>query len=88
MNEITYLKVTAPVRYPEDNVLNGSSDGAQEMPLLCHGVWDALIRVKDGVVFGWPQGTSARLNIKVVDEGSYYLLDAEQNMVMFAGLGW
>jgi len=82
-NTITYLSVNAPVRYPEDNIINRDPSlkevhDDEELPGLDHGMWRALIRLEDGEVMGWPQGTRAELNIKVVDSGTYYLQDEDQ----------
>lgn len=78
----TYLEVGAEVRYWEDATVNGTADtdGAL-IPLRKGELWAPVIRLADGMVMDWPQGTTADVHFKVCDAGEYWLLDDERKRV-------
>lgn len=74
--DIKHLRVHIPVRYDEEDI-------PKDFPLRVevpndkdgYDWWDATIEVDTGKILNWPQGVSGEMNMKVCDEGSYYLLD-------------
>ena len=73
--EITMVKVDVAVRYDEKDIPN-------DFPLRKGDVWSAIINIDEGRVLDWPKGEKRHLSMKVCDEGSYFLLDAEGNTVL------
>jgi hypothetical protein len=67
--DIKYVKVHLPVRYNDE-------DMPYDFPLRDGDWWDALIDIDLGKIIDWPQGKTGSFYMKVCDEGSYYLLDA------------
>lgn len=43
--------------------------------------WQITIDLKYAQVLDWPQGVEARVYYKVCDDGTYYLLDADKNVL-------
>jgi len=81
--EPIYLQVDAVVRYWDDAKINGEEaqiDG-EDTPLKVGDSWRPLIRLSDGVILDWPQGTTAKTHYKVCDSGNYYLLDADNGLL-------
>ena len=83
MNKPTaYIEVSAEVRYWEDAAVNGVEDTAGSLiPLRSGSLWQPVIRLADGVVMDWPQGTTADVHYKVCDQGEYWLQDADRKRV-------
>ncbi len=74
-----YIEVSARVRYWEDASVNDVEDvNGTLVPARTGDVWAPTIRLTDGAVMGWPQGTTADIHYKVCDEGEYWLLDDER----------
>lgn len=75
-----FLAVEAEVRYWEDAEINGETcdEAGAAMPLRNGQNWCPVIRMADGVILDWPQGTTADIHFKVCDAGAYYLLDDER----------
>lgn len=77
-----YLEASAEVRYWEDATVNGVQDADGTLiPLRNGDCWVPLIRLVDGLVMDWPQGTTADIHYKVCDAGEYWLLDDERKRV-------
>jgi hypothetical protein len=75
----TYLEVCAQVRYWEDATVNGAEDADGTLiPARVNESWRPVIRLADGLVMDWPQGTTADIHYKVCDAGEYWLLDDER----------
>lgn len=73
--DVQYVRLVIPVG-PD------GEDMPEEFPFRQGNVWDATIDISTGEIVGWPKGVKgAKLDIKVRDEGSYYLLDADMNVV-------
>lgn len=53
------FELEVPVRYPEDNVVDGKEDVDAQLPLLKNGMFKAKIHIPEGKVLNWPQGTVA-----------------------------
>ncbi len=80
----THIEVEANVRYWEDASVNGvfEDDDAPTIPLRKGTSWCPRICLADGVVEGWPEGTTADTHYKVCDEGLYWLTDADGTRLM------
>ena len=77
----TYLKVVAPPRYWEDTKVNGQKDvDGTLIPFREGDNWCPIIELSNGRVLNWPEIT-ARIYYKVCDEGSYYLLDDNKDLI-------
>ncbi|MCU7370268.1 hypothetical protein PEC18_05130 [Paucibacter sp. O1-1] len=80
--QATYLEVCAQVRYWEDATVNGAEDTEGTLiPARVNESWRPVIRLADGLVMDWPQGTTADIHYKVCDAGEYWLLDDERKRV-------
>lgn len=80
--QATYIEVSAGVRYWEDAAVNGTEDAEGTlMPMRKGDDWAPVIRLADGAVMDWPQGTTADVHYKVCDAGEYWLLDDERKRV-------
>ena len=80
--QATYLEVCAEVRYWEDATVNGAEDTEGTLiPARVNESWRPVIRLADGMVMDWPQGTTADIHYKVCDAGEYWLLDDERKRV-------
>ena len=44
--------------------------------------WDITIDLNELKVLNWPEGTTALIHYKVCDDGTYYLLDSDKNILM------
>ena len=44
-------------------------------------LWDVIVDLETGFIENWPKGEFRDLFVKVVDSGSYYLLDENNNVV-------
>jgi hypothetical protein len=47
----------------------------------CLDKWVACVEIETGIIEGWKQGYKNSLFAKVVDQGNYYLMDADKNIV-------
>lgn len=90
MNDIAtraiYLEVEAEVRYWEDATVNGQEDqDGTLIPFKFGAKWCPVIRLEDGKVISWPQGTTADIHYKVCDAGEYWLADELGRIAKWAG---
>ncbi|MFA5630317.1 MAG: hypothetical protein WC997_02295 [Porticoccaceae bacterium] len=75
MKEATFIEVDADVRYWEDATVNGVEDiDGTLVPCRKGDAWAPTIRLADGYIKGWPEGTTASIYYKVCDQGLYWLL--------------
>lgn len=72
--EIAGVGIKVPVRYEEEDIPN-------DFPLRTGKKWEAFVHIDTGQIRDWPQGKSGRLQMKVCDEGSYYLYDRKGSWV-------
>ena len=72
--DVKYVSVSIAVRYEEEDIPN-------DFPLRDGDIWNATIEVETGKILNWPKGQDGYLQMKVCDEGTYHLLDADKNMV-------
>lgn len=81
MSEEVYIKVKAGVRYWEDATINGVEDTEGTLTPFREGdMWCPVIRLADGQVMGWPQGTAADIHFKVCDDGEYWLMNEDKQL--------
>ena len=73
---ITHVLVNLPVRYEEEDIPN-------DFPLREGDEWNAMIEIDTGKIEGWPQGQTGGFYMKVVDEGTYRLLDDKGAVVAY-----
>lgn len=79
---MTYIEVSAEVRYWEDATVNGAEDNDGSLiPFRSGDLWRPIIRLNDGTVMDWPAGIEANIHYKVCDAGEYWLLDADRQRV-------
>lgn len=79
-----FLEVSAEVRYWEDSHVNGDRDiGGTMIPHRSGKLWTPLIRLKDGQIMDWPQGTTAKIFYKVCDEGEYWLRSVSRRLFKY-----
>ena len=90
-SEINVKRLHAKV-YPisvEDASVNGDDEleNNPKMPFVKFDdkakeyFWEVNIDVDKGQIIDWPQGTTASLNYKVCDEGSYALYDENDKLI-------
>lgn len=71
---VKYVKLSVPVRYEDE-------DMPYDFPLRQDDTWEAIIDLDTHQIENWPQGKSGSFQMKVCDEGSYYLLDENKAVV-------
>ena len=80
--EVKYLQSECGVRYWEDTNVNGISDIEGELiPCRSGGNWCPLIDIEKGKILNWKEGIEADIHYKVCDNGTYRLLDENQNLI-------
>ena len=80
--QANYIELSAGVRYWEDATVNGTDDtDGTLVPSRVDKNWCPVIRLTDGLVMDWPQGTTADIHYKVCDAGEYWLQDADRKRV-------
>lgn len=76
LDDAKYLIVNANVRHWVDATVNGVEDvGGKLIPCRSNDLWLPKIRLCDGQIMSWPEGTSADIHYKVCDAGEYFLAD-------------
>ena len=72
-----FIEARAEVRYWEDALVNGVEDVEGTLiPLRDGDRRCPIIRLADGRVLIWPQGTKADIHYKICDQGEYWLQNA------------
>lgn len=74
--DVKTIRISAAVRYEEEDMPN-------DFPFRKGDVWDITVDVETGKIKDWPEGVEYDLHMKVCDCGSYWLYDANGQMV-----GW
>lgn len=72
--DVKYVEICVAVRY-------GDEDMPYDAPMRVGDKWNALIDIDQGRVIDWPQGEKLKFSMKICDEGTYILLDADENEV-------
>jgi hypothetical protein len=67
---VKYLSLTVAVRYDDE-------DMPFDAPMRRGDLWDAVINLDTHTVEDWPQGQTLAFDMKVCDQGTYVLLDAD-----------
>ena len=81
--DVKTVLVKAHVRYWEDATINGVEDEEGTLTPCREGdLWCPVIDIDTGVILNWPKGTTADIHFKVCDSGSYFLKDADGNVVL------
>jgi hypothetical protein len=79
-----FLEVSAKVRYWEDAHVNGDRDiDGTMIPFRNGDLWTPTIRLSDGKVMDWPEGTTAKIYYKVCDEGEYWLRSTTRRLFKY-----
>ena len=82
----SFLIVHAAVRYWEDATVNGAEDtDGSLIPMREDDLWKPTIALEDGLVVGWPIGTTASIHYKVCDAGKYWLEDDDGKRLKWKG---
>lgn len=68
--EAVAIRLEVAVRYEEKDMPN-------DFPFRKGDMWVPTVDIDTGKIRDWPQGREAELYMKVRDQGSYYLLDAQ-----------
>ena len=71
--DVRYVRIVAAVRYGEEDIPN-------DFPFRKGDVWDVTVDIETGTILDWP-GPAASLNMKVCDQGSYYLLGKSREVL-------
>lgn len=73
--DVSFAKLDIPIRYGEEDIPNN-------FPLRVGSSWSIVVDIETGQIQNWPGlDEPIRVHLKVVDEGNYYLLDNEQNVI-------
>lgn len=72
--EAKFVQISVPVRYGEEDIPN-------DFPLRKGDTWSAIIDLDTQIIENWPQGKTGEFHMDIVDEGSYFILDAERNII-------
>ena len=77
------LKVDAGVRYWEDSKIDGTDAPEDGAGVPCkHGDrWQPFIDINCGKIINWMTGVIASIHFKICDDGCYYLVDANNNII-------
>lgn len=63
------IRLNVAVRYGEEDIPN-------DFPFRRGDVWNVTVDIDTGKIHDWPQGKTAKIYMKVCDQGNYYLLSA------------
>ena len=84
--QAAYIEIEAEVRYWEDATINGKEDtDGTLVPFRFGKQWCPTIRLADGWIVGWPEGTTADIHYKVCDQGEYWLAAEDGRVAKWSG---
>lgn len=72
--DIKYVRISVPVRYDDEDI-------PYDFPFRTGDLWTITVEMDTGRIVGWPQHHSHDVYMKVVDGGTYSLLDENQNVM-------
>lgn len=73
--ELKYVKLQVAVRYEDEDMAN-------DFPHREGDIWSPTIDLDSGQILDWEKGVIEDLYMKICDEGCYYLLDENKNIVL------
>ena len=74
--EVKEIHVRANVRYWEDSTINDVPDeNGDIMPFRVGDLWCPVIDIDSGKIKDWPEGTTAEVRYKVVDQCGWGIVD-------------
>lgn len=73
--DLKIVRIVLPVRYEDEQI-------PYDFPCRIGDVWKANIEIDTGKIVEWEQGKTGDMKLKVVDEGSYTLIDSDNNDVL------
>ncbi len=78
-----FIRAEAEPRYMDGTTVNGMDYDEQTnpIPFFQNGRWNVTIELSTGKVLDWPEGTTAHVFYKVCDQGQYWLLDEQQQII-------
>lgn len=68
--EVDAIRCELPVRYEEEDIPN-------DFPMRKGDMWTVTIDLATHAIRGWPKGRAERVDMKVCDEGRYFLLSGD-----------
>lgn len=68
--DAAFVKVRVPVRYEDEDI-------PYDFPMRDGNKWEATIDIDAATIVGWPAGRTGSMHMKVVDGGTYVLLDRD-----------
>ena len=74
VKEVKYVRMVLPVRYDDE-------DMPYDFPQRRNKEWDIIVEAETGRILNFPTGIEYNLYMKVTDEGTYTLLDANKNVL-------
>lgn len=81
--EAKILSVKAGVRYWEDAMVDGIEDSKGNLiPCRDGDLWCPEIDIDKGKILNWEEGKKAEIHYKVCDAGSYFVKDADGNILL------
>jgi len=88
--EIKSLLIKCEPRHWEDATYNGVDENEDDpkMPMKVGSMLVMKIDLLTGKIENWPKGNTASIVYKVCDAGSYYLLDANDDVVLSIEAGY
>jgi len=80
---ISTLEVRACARYWEDATVNGVEDTEGTLiPFRDGDYWCPIIDIDNGIIKDWPDGMTAQIHYKVCDDGSYWLKNEDDAVIL------
>jgi hypothetical protein len=80
--DVKYIHAKVGVRYWDDAIVNGLNDVDGSMiPCRKGDYWCPIIDVETGHIINWKEGVVADVHYKCCDDGEYYLLDEDKEII-------
>jgi hypothetical protein len=80
-HKIKYVRLSVPVIEDEDDIPKDFPFRIKSKSATDYDRWDITIDLDTKKIVDWPQGIKKHVYMRVSDEGSYWLLDADKNVV-------
>ena len=72
--DVKYVKISVAVRYDEEDMPNNA-------PGRSGDTWEAIVDLDNKQIIDWPYGEPLTFSMKITDQGSYYLLGANKQIL-------